>query len=261
MKFLRDNAAYLLLAFVALLLLLVTLNLQMVIWVRQSQGEAQNTRGILYTVRQQLADLIAPASDPPLSRVEPTATALTVPSPTPVVIVVAPTVVATLPPAVPPSPTLVTMAAADVRLGYVAQNQECVAATELVTLILERDFNLRVAPVAFPDAATLYATLAAKSETERVDLTLCYADPTDRAYLQEYFGLMVFVGSGYRQVENQKFIVTSNAAVKSPIERGNPCLYRFLTHLDLNGVDWRTGDAASWYQTQLDRFTPLTQCR
>jgi len=52
----------------------------------------------------------------------------------------------------------------------------------------------------------------------------------------------------------------SNAAVKSPIERGNPCLYRFLVNLNLNDVDLAAGDAAGWYQTHAEQVATWTRC-
>lgn len=301
MKFLRDNFAYILLALIAIVLIFVTINLQMAILARQGTTAGEG-RGVLYTVRQQLAELILPATDTPTSPSAPQATPVPLPTNTPIVIMVQPTAlpvtatsvaptataiallvntptiapptptalpplptpsatVAVLPTPLPtPPPAVLPAVDVDFRLGYIAQNPDCVAVTELMQLVLERDFDLRIATVAFPDSAALFEKLAAKTEAERVDLTFCYIDPVDRSFLQKYFGFMIFIGSGYRQVENQKFIIMSNAAIKSPIERGNPCLYRFLTKLDLTEIDWNSGDAATWYQRYADQITSLAPC-
>jgi hypothetical protein len=288
MKFLRGNFAYILLALIAVVLIFVTISLQVTILSTQGSSATSENRGILYTVRQQLAELILPATDGPPTASQPTtATTLLDPTNTPIVIVVQstpalptptatpvepiPTVVvqvnaptATLAPAAtatsPVLPTSTPIPKVDFRLGYVTNNHECAAITELMSLVLERNFNLSVATIAFPDAASLFAKLAAKTETERVDLTFCYIDPADRSYLQKYFGFMIFVGSGYRQVDNQKFIIMSNAAVKSPIERGNPCLYRFLTSLNLNNVDFDSGTMAAWYENNAEQVNRWTRC-
>lgn len=171
------------------------------------------------------------------------------PSPTPL------STATTLPPA-----TNTPDVAADFRIGYVESNATCTAVTELMTLVLEGKFGLQIATIPFPDAASLFAKLAEKSAAERVDLSFCYVDPDDRTYLQKYFGFIIFIGSGYRQLNNQKFIVMSNAGVKSPIERGNPCLYRFLTNLNLNDVNLDAGDMNGWYQDHAEQVANWTRC-
>ena len=333
MKFLRNNFAYILLALIAVVLIFVTISLQVAIL---STGETPNSRSIFYTLRQQLAELIQPATDTPgttLATVgQPTATVAVVPTNTPNVIIVQPsplpatpttalalptaTMVAATNPtmttvqvpgisnasalatrlaaptatplvattALPPVPTAtlalppqntptdtpqntptdtsqnIPLAAADFRIGYVEGDPECGAITALMQLVLEREFNLRIATVPFAEPADLFAQLASKLAEERVDVSFCYRDPRDRSYLQQYFGFMIFIGSGYRQVDDQKYIIMSNAAVKSPIERGNPCLYRFLTNLNLTDVDLRSGDVAAWYQSHADQVASWTRC-
>lgn len=336
MKFLRDNFAYLLLAVIALVLILVTLSLQVAIFSTAAPGETQGNRGLLYTLRQQLAALIQPATDTPVTSTtatvgQPTATTIVLPTTTPNVILLQPsplpptptptTVVPTTvapatvapttatddsatatllpgaynvnavatrlaaptvtsaqrvaPPAVQtPVPTATTIlsptnvvlssttpgVAVDFRIGYVASNPTCAAVTNLMKIILEHEFNLQIATVAFADPGALYEKLATKAEGERVDLTFCYTDPADRQYLQKYFGFMIFIGSSYRQFNNQKFIIMSNAAVKSPIERGNPCLYRFLTSLNLNDVEL-SADMAAWYQSHTEEVAGWARCK
>lgn len=318
MKFLRNNFAYIFLALIAVVLIFVTISLQVSIL---STEEAQTNRGLFYTLRQQLAELIRPATDTPITTTtatvgQPTAMAVAAPTNTPNVIIIQPsplpatpttapilptatTVAATTATettvqvpglsnasalatrlaaptatsriattALPPAPTATAMPAplntplvdVDFRIGYVEDNPDCVAITDLMKLVLEREFNLRIATVPFPDAAALFAKLATKTAAERVDLSFCYVDPSDRSYLQQYFGFMIFIGSGYRQVNNQRYIIMSNAAVKSPIERGNPCLYRFLTNLNLTEIDLRAGDVAAWYQSHAEQVATWTRC-
>ncbi|MCE7981304.1 MAG: hypothetical protein DYG89_08950 [Caldilinea sp. CFX5] len=334
MKFFRDNFAYLLLAVIALVLILVTVSLQVAIFSTPTAGEAQRNQGLLYTMRQRLAELILPNTETPVTTTtatvgQPAPAAVALPTNTPHIIVVqpsplpptpttmaapatatsdpatatllpgaydvnavatrlaAPTVTSALrsaPPAAPtattpptattlspsipspsiPSPSIPptnTGGAADFRIGYVTTNPACVAVTDLMKLILEREFALQIATVPLPDTATLFTKLADKAPTERVDLSFCYTDPDDRSYLQKYFGFMILIGSGYRQLNNQKFIIMSNAAVKSPIERGNPCLYRFLINLNLDNVDLSTGDAAAWYQNHAEQVAEWVRCQ
>lgn len=324
MKFFRDNFAYLLLAVIAVLLIFVTVSLQVAIFSNQTVGEAQGDQGLVYTVRQRLAELILPNTETPVTTTtatvgEPAPAAAALPTNTPNIIVVQPSPLPPTPttPAAPATPasdpatatllpgaydvnavatrlaaptvtsaqgnapptapaatapptattlspnvpsTATTGVAADFRLGYVTANPACVAVTDLMKLILEREFALQIATVPFPDTATLFEKLADNTPTERVDLSFCYTDPDDRSYLQKYFGFMILIGSGYRQLNNQKFIIMSNAAVKSPIERGNPCLYRFLIKLNLDAVDLSAGDAAAWYQNHADQVAEWARC-
>ena len=194
--------------------------------------------------------------------------------PTPVATPIPATQVAALP--VPPTPTVAVVATiaantadpatVDFRLAYLENNPACRTATALIQLIMERNFGLRVATVGFADEDSLFTALAAKDASTRMDLTFCYLDPAHRAYLQRYFGFVIFIGSGYYQsADNGKLIVMSNAAVKSPIERGNPCFYRFLVNLDLNDValnDVALTDVEpnGWYEQNRTRIETLTVC-
>lgn len=188
----------------------------------------------------------------------PTATTLATTAPLPPAAISAPPT--PLPTATPLLPTVTPAAAVDFRLGYVDRNSGCTAVTELMQLVLEREFGLQIATVAFPDTDSLFEKLAAKTAAVRIDLSFCYMDPADRSYLQKYFGFMIFIGSGYRQVGDQKFMIMSNAAVKSPIERGNPCLYRFFTNLNLNNLDFSSEDVPIWYANHTDTIASWVRC-
>ncbi len=327
MKFFRDNFAYLLLAVIAVVLILVTVSLQVAIFSTQTTEAAQSNQGLLYTIRQQLAEFILPNTETAVTSTtatvgQPAPDAVALPTNTPNIIVVQPSplpptpTTAVLPatatsdpatatllpgaydvnavatrlaaptipsaqvasppvapalptPTLPPLPTVATNVipstgtperAVDFRLGYVSSNVDCTAVTELMKLILEQEFALQIAMIPFADPATLFAKLADKAEAERVDLSFCYVDPDDRSYLQKYFGFVIFIGSGYRQFNNQKFMIMSNAAVKSPIERGAPCLYRFLINLNLTDVELRAGDVTSWYQAHAEQVASWTRC-
>lgn len=155
----------------------------------------------------------------------------------------------------------VAPAAVDFRLAYLENHSECRAVTTMMQLVMERNFGLRVATVGFADEERLFTALAAKDPATRMDLTFCYIDPAHRAYLQRYFGFVIFIGSGYYQADNGKLIVMSNAAVKGPIERGNGCFYRFLVNLDLNGTALAAVDPASWYEQNRTNLESLTTCQ
>lgn len=166
----------------------------------------------------------------------------------------APTTVAT-------EPTTPTVSApVDLLLGYV-ERDACPFVTEVVALALERELKLRIERVPYSTAEALFAALAATDATKKVDLTLCYTDPDDRAYLQKYFGFIIFVGGGYRKVDAKRYLVVSNAPVKSRIERKDPCLYSLLTKLNFAEADLTDQTASFWYDNHIDLVHSWTQCK
>jgi hypothetical protein len=132
------------------------------------------------------------------------------------------------------------------RLGYLDRQDNCPLVTEIVRLALVARLGLTVESVAFTTSDDLFAMLAATDPQQRVDLTLCYTDPTDRAYLQKHLGFVLLVGSAYRQSEDRRFVVLSNASIKSVIQRDQPCVYSFLLRFRLAERDLAAGDAAGW---------------
>ncbi len=148
----------------------------------------------------------------------------------------------------------------DVRLGYVERGDLCATNTALAALVLERKFGLKVTTIAYPDVDALFKALSAKEISERVDLTFCYIDPTDRSYRQRYFGYTEFIGSGYQQLDSQRYVLTSSSAVKTSLERSNGCLYKALTTLNWNSIDLTGQDVVAWYEANLPTVDSWTNC-
>lgn len=189
-----------------------------------------------------------------------------IPLPTPLPTDIPPTAIPATATQEAPSPTPTETSApavepADYRLGFVERNDQCGGITEIVKLILEQNLSFQVASVAFPNTDALYAALAGSDLHSRVDLTLCYADPDDRAYLQKHLGFVLLVGSGYRKLDGKNYLVLSNAAVKKVIQHDQPCVYSLLTSLDLTDVDLVSQDAQSWYAANTDRVRSWTECQ
>jgi ABC-type phosphate transport system substrate-binding protein len=147
-----------------------------------------------------------------------------------------------------------------VRLGYVASDDLCTSNTQLAALVLTRKFGLQVSTTAFPDIDTLLKALSAKETSERVDLTFCYSDPADRSYRQRYFSYTEFIGSGYQKRATERYVIMSNSTVKAPLERGNACLYRFLTRLNWDNLDVTGQDLSSWYEENAPLIDSWTSC-
>lgn len=196
---------------------------------------------------------------------EPTAAVLVLPTNTPAPL---PTNTSTLLPTVPPvavvtnppaGPQTVTQRA-DFRLGYLDRQDGCAFATEVVSLILQRNLNFSVETIPYSQVDELYLALASTDEAQRLDLTVCYADPLDRSYLEDHFGFVILVGSAYRQFDNKSFLILSNAAVKKVIQRELPCLYNFLTKLKIDNADFQNPDAEAWYEAHSEIARSWTTC-
>ncbi|CAN5460138.1 hypothetical protein BH10CHL1_BH10CHL1_49220 [soil metagenome] len=211
---------------------------------------------------------VAPTPIPP-TPVPPTAVPPTevAPTPTPVPPTPAPptAIVPTVaPPAQPtiaaPSNTNTPGPRADFRLGYIDRN-DCKLVTEIIQLLFEQKFKLHIDMVAFTQADDLFATLAAKETQSRVDLTFCYIDPTDRTYLQKYYGYVILVGGVYEQVETNRFLVLSNAAVKAPLERDLPCVYKFIKSFKFEHADLEGQSASAWVEKHPELVQSWTTCQ
>ncbi|MFN8494075.1 MAG: hypothetical protein U0350_41135 [Caldilineaceae bacterium] len=298
MKAIRENLPYIILVLIAIILVIITISLQATIISNQGAGTAGEDKGILYTLRQRLAMVILPETPTPLP-VTPTAipavTATSVPTDTPL-----PTPTATpVPPSptpIPPSPTLVpptsappTAAAvapptvaptaapptpqpappptnttgprADFRFGYVERGDSCKLVTEIMQLIFEQRFKLRVDLIPYAQAADLYNALAAKDAQTRADLTFCYIDPDDRDALHSHFGFVILVGGVYRQFNAKNFLVLSNSSVKAPIERDRPCVYKFLKNIKFDNADLQGQTASTWLEKHNDQVQSWTACQ
>lgn len=132
--------------------------------------------------------------------------------------------------------------------------------TEIIQQIFQQQFDLTVETVAFTTADDLFATLAAKDEASRVDLTFCYADPDDRAFLQKHVGFVIFVGGVFGQLDGKSYLVLSNATVKAPIERDLPCVYKFLKNLKFPDATLQGQGAAAWLEKNADLVRTWTSC-
>ena len=171
---------------------------------------------------------------------------------------VAPTPVAPTP--VPP-PTNTTGPRADFRFGYVERGDSCKLVTEIMQLIFEQNFKLRVDVTQYAQATDLYNALASKDAQTRSDLTFCYIDPDDRNALQSHFGFVILVGGVYRQFDAKSFLVLSNSSVKAPIERDRPCVYKFLKNIKFDNADLQGQTASAWLEKHNDQVQSWTTCQ
>ena len=175
--------------------------------------------------------------------------------------VVPPTVAPPTPQPAAPAPTNTVGPRADFRLGYVDRGDNCQLVTQIMQLIFERQFKLKTETVAFSEKNALFDALAVTDLQSRVDLTFCYVDPEDRESLQKHFGYVILVGGVYRQSNGKNFIVLSNSAVKAPIERDLPCVYKFLKTIKIDDQSLSGQTADGWLAKNSDLVATWTTCK
>lgn len=140
----------------------------------------------------------------------------------------------------PPTPT------ADLVLGISAELPECRFFTQVFQQISQEKLGLTVDIVDFSSSADMYEALAKRQEQRAVDMTLCFADPKDRAFLREYFGFIRNVGDIYWRNDTIRLQMMTNSGLLADLERNQVCLYRLLKNLNFEGNSLPSQDAAQW---------------
>lgn len=140
----------------------------------------------------------------------------------------------------PPTPT------ADLVLGISAELPECRFFTTVFQQISQEKLGLTVDVMDFSSSAEMYEVLAARQDQRTVDMTLCFADPKDRAFLREYFGFIRNVGDIYWRNDSIRLQIMTNSGLLADLERNQVCLYRLLKNLNFEGNELPSQDAAQW---------------
>ena len=92
----------------------------------------------------------------------------------------------------------------------------------------------------------MYQALASRQDQRTVDLTLCFVDPGDRAFLREYFGFIRNIGDIYWRNDQMRLQIVTNSALVADLERNQVCLYRLLKNMNFEGNDLPTQDPTQW---------------
>lgn len=268
MKFLRENAVFLILLMLAIVLIYFALSLEMSIAGRSASGGSGQSFWDRF--RQQMATLIRPAAEvqsgtqpttvnPPATATPALLVIAAAPTPTPQPIVPptplppVPTSTAT---ALPNPPTSTVAAPVDLRIGYVQRARDCTAMTEIITLFLQERFGLTVVTQQFADPTTLFNALAA----QEVDITLCYTDPEDRTLMRDHLGLIRQIGVQHFVGDGYKLQIWANGNSKATLRNDRRCVLDFLEKVDFTGQDPQGEAAAIWLQKQQALVTSWSTC-
>lgn len=160
------------------------------------------------------------------------------------------------PTAIPAQPT----PAVDLVLGVPQTSPECRFFTDVFQQIGQENLGLKIAVVDYPDATPMYQALASRQDQRTVDLTLCFVDPGDRAFLREYFGFIRNIGDIYWRNDQMRLQIVTNSALVADLERNQVCLYRLLKNMNFEGNDLPTQDPAQWITDNRDLVEQWASC-
>lgn len=162
---------------------------------------------------------------------------------------------------VPTQKATFTPSNADLRLGYIDRELNCSLMSEISALVLEKQFALNVETIEYETLDDLFALLASTNQSERIDFTLCFLDPTDRSYISKYFGFTKQLGGAYWQDDSNKLLIMANASIVAPLEKEQPCIYNFFRQIRFNADDFEdTTDASTWIQNNRAKIREWTAC-
>lgn len=122
-----------------------------------------------------------------------------------------------------------TPAPTSLRFGVLDRDDGCDGFNQVVMMAVAQ-MNMRMVPVTFDNAESLYEALA----TQAIDLTLCFQDPTDRPFLTEHVGFLKTIDAPYFDDGEIRLQVMVNAANVVPLREEQPCLLHFLQAMTFN---------------------------
>ena len=111
------------------------------------------------------------------------------------------------------------------------------------------------------DPATLFAKAASTDPKTKVDWTMCYTDPDDRAYLEKHSGFLVVIGGAYRQAATKRYLIMSNGPFKKVIQQDKHCVFEFLKAFAIEDATLQQQTAQSWLDNHLDLVRKWTHCQ
>lgn len=166
--------------------------------------------------------------------------------------------VATVTPVPTFTPTLLLNA---VRLGVVDRSEaNCSFFTEVATASWQQLLGVNVLVERFDNVEQLYAALANPTDPQRVDLTLCFVDPTDRGYLRQYPGSLNLIGKAFWQTDGAKLFALRGLLSPTVDEATQRCMNNFLANQNYGADSTLDMTAAQWLTANLEQVTTWLDC-
>lgn len=144
-----------------------------------------------------------------------------------------------------------------VRLGYLAENRDCLFFSQLAVFLWSQKAGVEVALHAFADSEALFAALTVPEHPQGVDLTLCFLDPTHRSYLRQHVNDLEVLGKAFWQGEPYGLMAVANSRSATLIRKSQACLYDLIRNQHYAESSVTTLDPATWVAENAERVTCL----
>lgn len=146
-----------------------------------------------------------------------------------------------------PTPGVDEMPRGDLVLGVVEDREPCTFVAAILTQALDAHFGVDVVTASFATVDDLYAPLLDRGTGNGgVDLTPCQMDPADRELLRVEGDAVSLIGSAYASSDSQRYLVLANADDATTLRRTRPCVYEFISRMDLGDLSDSELDVELW---------------
>jgi hypothetical protein len=159
-------------------------------------------------------------------------------------------------PTVTIAPTSTSAPAADIRLGVLDRGFNCPLITEITTLLLEQQLDVKSEIVSYSTPDELFDGLT----NNDVDVSLCFIDPLDRAQIKPRLGHIRQIGSYYWEEEDHKLQVWAYTEAKAKLRKDMPCVLNYFEKLSLTDSEWQEQEANKWVQNHTKQIQEWTTC-
>jgi len=293
---LRNNFLYILLGFIAIILIGLTIGLQFMLFTERSAEQSTAAVGQPSMADSERLDLANDADERAVSMV------INTPTSTPVVVTIQsadsadnpvsdpidPTstvvsqagsdqlsltetdvAIAATSTSVVPTKTVGPIAAtstsvvpADFVFGYIEGRAECNLVTNIVADLFD-EWNWSTQRVRFSNIEKIFdSALYEGDDAARLDMTFCYRDPEDRnQFLAQNGTDLELISSGYTKIDGQRYYILAHSSVPVQLRYENTCILNFLRELEIDSSTFATvSSAPEWIAQNIDLVQSWGTC-
>jgi len=153
-----------------------------------------------------------------------------------------------------------------VSIGWMRGHTECALMADVMALVLEQIYGRRVYVAQLADAEEMFQRLAgdAADTVESIDLTPCFRDPEDRAFLREKGSKITLLADAYGRTAEHKLYLAAHSGLPPTLRYADRCVYEFLRNFHVGEMASASAldqqNAATWLADNTDRVVTWTAC-
>ncbi|MBX3012684.1 MAG: hypothetical protein KF832_14305 [Caldilineaceae bacterium] len=147
-----------------------------------------------------------------------------------------------------------------VRLGYLESNADCRFFSQLAAHMWPQTTGVAVELSPFANSDLLFAALNATDPAQQIDLTLCFFDPENRTYLQQYISAFQVIGKTFWRGRGYQLMAVANTRSAYLIRTNQACLYNLIRNQSYADLVVDTLDPAQWLAENQETVTTWAAC-